>query len=50
MGAKLLSAPPKSSAGAAHVKELCSDHIAGHDVDEDTCDLSDEDGAGAEHA
>ena len=35
---------------AMHVKELFSDHIAGHDVDDDTCDLSDEDGAGAEHA
>ena len=35
---------------ATHVKELFSDHIAGGDVDEDTCDLSDEDGAGAEHA
>ena len=33
---------------ATHVKELFSDHIGGHDVDED--DLSDEDGAGAEHA
>ena len=35
---------------ATHVKELFSDHIAGGDDDEDTCDLSDEDGAGAEHA
>ena len=33
---------------ATHVKELFSDHIGGHDVDED--DFSDEDGAGAEHA
>ena len=35
---------------ATHVKELFSDHIVGGDDDEDTCDLSDEDGAGAEHA
>ena len=35
---------------ATHVKELFSDHIAGGDDDEDACDLSDEDGAGAEHA
>ena len=33
---------------ATHVKELFSDHIGGHDVDED--ELSDVDGAGAEHA
>ena len=35
---------------ATHVKELFSDHIVGGDDDEDTCDVSDEDGAGAEHA
>ena len=35
---------------ATHLKELFSDHIAGGDVDDDTCDLSDEDVAGAEHA
>ena len=35
---------------ATHVKELFSDHIAGGDDDEDASDLSDEDGAGSEHA
>ena len=35
---------------ATHVKELFSDHIAGGDVDEDTCDLCDEECAGAEYA
>ena len=33
---------------ATHVKELFSDHIGGHGVDED--EFSDEDGVGAEHA